>query len=258
MRSGFSRLLVVALVGLLLCLGSCSRVATEPVERKILLLGIDGIEWDILGPMLEEGRLPNFARIMQEGTWGELQSLEFLESPMIWTSIATGKVSEKHGITGFTTKPGSAREGAILTSNFRNVRTVWDIVGETGRDVGVVLWLVTWPPEPVNGYLVSDYLGYNWNRPGRTTEDMTYPASLADELEGFLVRAGDVSDARAAEFLRGGVPPDEDLAAKLWSLRTCIAVDEIARSVGLYLAEEKPVDFYDGTLTFLPLTRKWP
>ncbi len=238
------QVLFVMIAAFATAVGSCSRVEPPPLDRKVVVLGIDGLEWDIMGPMLESGRLPNFAKLIHEGSWGELKSLEFLESPMIWTSIATGKLPEKHGITGFTTKRGAAREGALLTSNFRTARTIWDILGERGKTVGVLLWLVTWPPEPVNGYLVSDYFHYGWDRPGHFGEQRSYPAELDATLASLLRTADDVPDERAAEFLRGEIPTGGEFDVQVRSLKSAIASDETARSVGLRMAEESPVDFY--------------
>lgn len=221
---------------------SCAEVETEPVERKMLLLGIDGLEWDIMGPMMEAGRLPNLSRLVSEGAWGELRSLEFLESPMIWTSISTGKVPEKHGITGFTTKAGARREGIVLTADFREARTIWDILGEAGRSVGVVMWLVTWPAEPVNGYLVSDYIKYDWRTSGRGQEATTYPPELAADIESMVVRSEDVTDARAAEFMTEDATTESALEARVKALKNCVSVDETARTIGLSMALSRPTD----------------
>jgi predicted AlkP superfamily phosphohydrolase/phosphomutase len=234
----------IALLGGLLCLGSCAKKESLPLERKVMVIGIDGLEWDIMGPMIKAGRLPHFAKLVGEGAWGEIQSLEQLESPMIWTSIATGKLPEKHGITGFTTKPGAAVEGAVLTSNYRRAKTVWQILGEEGRTVGVVGWLVTWPAEPVNGYLVTDYFSYHWDKAKGGTEGMTFPPELAGELASLRVQADDVSDEQAARFVTGDVKGNDKLAGKLETLKTCIATDETARAVGLSLAKSRPVDFF--------------
>jgi len=247
-RRGRPRIGAVALLasGLLLMGPACSRVerGAEPVRRRVVILGIDGLEWDIMGPLLESGRLPNFARLIHEGAWGELQSLEFLESPMIWTSIATGKSPDKHGITGFTTKEGAARAGAILTANFRTARTLWDILGERGFRVGVIGWLVTWPAEPVNGYLVTDRFGYGWDRESGSAQGITFPAELIDEIGGLRVRPEDVPDREVAPFLRGGVPTAEGLQTRVQFLRRLVATDETALAASRYLSAELPTDLF--------------
>jgi predicted AlkP superfamily phosphohydrolase/phosphomutase len=225
---------------------SCARVDTEagPIDRRVVILGIDGLEWDVMGPLLESGRLPNFARLINEGAWGELRSLKFLESPMIWTSIATGKLPGKHGVTGFTTKQGAAREGAILTADYRTARTLWDILGERDWSVGVVGWLVTWPAEPVNGYLVSDRFGYGWDVGAGSAEGITYPPELLDEIGGLRVRTEDVSDAAASRFVRGDVPAEGQLRERFLGLKRLLGIDETFMAVDRHLEAARPTDFY--------------
>jgi predicted AlkP superfamily phosphohydrolase/phosphomutase len=239
-------LALLLLVGGLAAFTSCARVETEggALDRRVVILGIDGLEWDIMGPMLEGGRLPNFARLVNEGAWGELRSLKFLESPMIWTSIATGKSPGKHGVTGFTTKEGAGHVGAILTSDFRTARTLWDILGEKEWSVGVIGWLVTWPAEPVNGYLVTDRFSYGWETGQRSAEGITFPPDLIDEIGGLRVRPEDVSDEDVAGLIRGDVPTTGELAERVQSLRRLIATDETYLAVDRQLTAERPTDFY--------------
>jgi len=210
-----------------------------------MLIGIDGMEWDIMGPLLEEGRLPTFARVMSEGTWGELRSLDILESPVIWTSIATGKLPEKHGIMGFAKKSPAGGQPVPVTSNVRLVEAVWDILGDAGWSVGIVGWLATWPATPVNGYLVTDYFNYGW-APEQGGEEgrLTFPPALAADIEGLRVLGEEVSDERASALINGAVPEEETLRKRFDSLKTCIATDETSRSVALHMADQMPVDFY--------------
>ncbi len=78
-------------------------------------------------------------------------------SPVVWTSVATGKVPEKHGITVFVRFPnGDTGKPGPVTSTMRNGKALWNIVGPRGYDVAVVGWFVTWPVEEVNGRMVSD------------------------------------------------------------------------------------------------------
>ena len=99
MRTARTILSIAVIAGLAaggFCLSSCSRGTRGPVDRKVMIIGVDGLEWDVMGPLIETGKLPTFARLMDEGAWGEIRSLDILESPVIWTSIATGKLPEKH------------------------------------------------------------------------------------------------------------------------------------------------------------------
>jgi hypothetical protein len=127
---------LVAVVFLALALVGCG--GRGRVERRLLVVGIDGAEWSVVTPLLERGKLPNLSRLIESGAACGLRSLEPKQkSPVIWTTIATGKYPDKHGISDYIDASG----GRILTSNVRTARTFWDILGEDGRKVTVIGWL---------------------------------------------------------------------------------------------------------------------
>jgi predicted AlkP superfamily phosphohydrolase/phosphomutase len=121
-----------------------------PVSR-VLIVGVDGCDWGKLEPLVADGHLPTFKRLMESGCYGPLLSIEPLISPKIWTSIATGKVAAKHGIYDFVND-----EGVPVNATMREAAPIWSIVSGYGAPVGVVGWYVTWPADEVNGFLISD------------------------------------------------------------------------------------------------------
>jgi len=123
---------------------------------RVLLVGIDGASPRIARPLLAAGRLPNLARIADEGVWGPLQSQLPLASPRIWNTIATGKTPEKHGIRSFVRRDGDHLE--LLLSSDRRTHALWNIVSDAGLRVGVVNFWNTYPPERIDGVMVSDHL----------------------------------------------------------------------------------------------------
>ena len=78
------------------------------LARKVLLVGWDAADWQIIHPLIDAGRMPNLARFIEDGAMGNLASLRPILSPMLWTSVATGKrptstastVSPSRGPTG--------------------------------------------------------------------------------------------------------------------------------------------------------------
>ena len=118
---------------------------------RVAVIGVDGCDWEKLEPLVAEGRLPTFQRLMSDGCYGPLESLEELISPRIWTTIATGKSAEKHGIHDFVNA-----DGVPVNSTMRRAAPVWDIVSAHGASVGVIGWYVTWPVDRVNGFVISD------------------------------------------------------------------------------------------------------
>ena len=137
---------VLAVTGLVLafvtCLGGRAvgirthRGPTEP-RLKLLLIGIDGATWGIIEPMIARGELPNIARVVDEGSAGTLWSINPMYSPRLFTTIATGRTADEHGVQG----PSDTTSDAVL------VRRVWDILWQQrGWDYGLLEWYVTSPP----------------------------------------------------------------------------------------------------------------
>ena len=225
---------------------------------RILVVGIDSADWDIIGPLMEEGKLPNLAALVESGVSCDLHSLEPKQkSPTIWATIATGKLPEKHGITDFL----DPHTKSPLTSNVRTARTFWDIIGERDMTVTVVGWLVSWPAEAVNGYMVTDYFRYS-PRPDRPLpEHLTYPEDLRDEVEPLRVASEDVTEEDLDRFidLDAAMTADEaqrlpveqmfaemrgisELEHRANTLRGILAGDRTFLSVTRHLMQHRPTD----------------
>jgi len=123
---------------------------------RVLLVGIDGASPRVVDALLKSGRLPNLARIAEAGVHGPLRSSFPLLSPRVWTTIATGKEPEQHGIHSWVRPIGKDRT-RLYYSYDRKAHALWNIVSNSGRSVGVINWLVTYPPEIVRGVMVSDH-----------------------------------------------------------------------------------------------------
>ncbi|MFH1502985.1 MAG: alkaline phosphatase family protein [Candidatus Eisenbacteria bacterium] len=135
---------------------------------RVVLVGVDGCDWEQLEPLVRAGRLPTFERLMSDGCYGPLLSLEELVSPRIWTTIATGKNPEKHGIHGFVNA-----EGVPVNSTMRTASPLWNIVSAHGVTVGVTGWYVTWPVDDVNGFLISDRVHSLLRGPAQILQSIT-------------------------------------------------------------------------------------
>ncbi|WP_295885989.1 alkaline phosphatase family protein, partial [uncultured Thiohalocapsa sp.] len=69
---------------------------------KTLLIGWDAADWKVISPLIDAGEMPNLKHLVENGVMGNLATLYPVLSPMLWTSIATGKRAHKHGIHGFS------------------------------------------------------------------------------------------------------------------------------------------------------------
>jgi hypothetical protein len=125
----------------------------EDAKRpKLVVLGLDGLTWRVLDPLLAAGRLPHFRKLVEAGVAGELLSEKPMLSPVVWTTIAAGRRHGEHGIHDFFDA-----EGRLVNSTQVKARRIWDIAGaEAGATVGVSGWFVSWPVDPVPGFMLSD------------------------------------------------------------------------------------------------------
>jgi arylsulfatase A-like enzyme len=140
-------------------------------QTRVMLIGLDGATWDLIDALIKQGKLPNLARLVGEGTRARLTSTSVmqLKSPLIWTTIATGKRWQEHGIEGFDV------DGRPVASNMRRTKALWNILSEHGRTVGTIAYLVTWPTEQVNGFMISERAYYEGDLQGAT-----YPEHVLD------------------------------------------------------------------------------
>jgi predicted AlkP superfamily phosphohydrolase/phosphomutase len=123
-------------------------------SRKIAVIGWDAATFDVILPLLEVGALPNLGRLMERGTWGTLTSTLHPLSPTAWASFMTGMNPGKHAVFDFV---GLSQEGGFEILNGGTVKgeTLWKRLSRAERRVAVVNVPMTYPPEAVNGFLVS-------------------------------------------------------------------------------------------------------
>ena len=112
---------------------SCSRRRSE--APRVLLIGVDGADMGIIDRLIGEGKLPTFARLKREGAYGRLRSIEPLLSPIVWTTIATGRKPQDHGVFDFI-EIGSDGQPTPITSLRRKVPALWNIAGQFGWSSG--------------------------------------------------------------------------------------------------------------------------
>lgn len=114
---------------------------------RVLVLGFPGLSWSVAEDLIEKGEMPNLSNLRRRGSWGEVQSVKPLLPPVVWTSIATGKGWEEHGVMSFTATAADVQ-----------VKRIWDIYADRGWKIGVFGWPVTWPPHVVNGFMVPSII----------------------------------------------------------------------------------------------------
>lgn len=146
---------------------------------RTLVIGLDGATFDILRPLLEAGIMPNLKQLMSTGASGTLDSVLPTNSAAAWSSFATGKLPSRHGIYEFRIRSeGSLVPNAIVNSTHLRDETIWQIAGRHHANSGIIAVPMTYPPRPLNGFMVTGLLTPS------TAPVFTYPEELSDELRG--------------------------------------------------------------------------
>jgi len=145
-------------------------------KGKVWVIGLDGATFELIRPWAQAGELPTFARLMRDGAHGVLRS-PIPQSPPAWASFMTGCNPGKHGIYDWVQPRPGSYEVDLTCGAMCRCPTLWHILSERGRTVGVVNVPMTYPPEEVNGFLISGF-----DTPYGSTE-FTYPRDLYEELQ---------------------------------------------------------------------------
>jgi predicted AlkP superfamily phosphohydrolase/phosphomutase len=147
---------------------------------RTVIFGVDGLTFRILHPLMERGDLPNFRRLAQEGCEAILESKYPPLTPPAWMSLSTGLKPARHGVYDFweyeeQQEQGSARRARVQTRR-KGGKAIWNILSEYSKQVLVINVPSTYPPETVNGIMVSGYMTPS------SEVDFVYPASFKEEL----------------------------------------------------------------------------
>jgi predicted AlkP superfamily phosphohydrolase/phosphomutase len=119
------------------------------------VIGLDGATWDIIDPLIEQGKLPFFKKLKETGAWSRLRTFAPTLSAVVWTSIATGKNMLKHGIIDWVFV-NKEKIQVPYSSSEKRVPSIWEMMDEKGRRSVVLGWFVTDPPDAVKGVMVAD------------------------------------------------------------------------------------------------------
>lgn len=189
------------------------------------MVGLDGATFDLIKPWVKEGSLPNLARIMEQGSYGNLMSVIPPLTTPAWASFITGKNPGKHGVFDFAERIDGSYDIRWVTSLSRRGRSLWKIISSHGGEIGVINIPNNYPLEDVNGFMVA------W-MDAPDSKNFTYPPKLADQIKDeigdYIITILDWKE-------------NEDLSRFRENLHRMI---ENRTKTILYLMENKPWDFF--------------
>ncbi len=192
-------------------LGCRGSSIARDLGTRLVVIGIDSADWKVIEELAAQGKMKNLMALRRRGVWGPNETLENIPlSPVIWTTMATGKTADQHGIAWFMVDRPDGTRVPVRSYN-RKVEALWNILGENGRKATVVGWWATYPAEDVgDGVIVSDALGFHgFGATARGGDDAkkTYPASLYARLAPLVPREEQISADFVRRFLH--ISPEE-------------------------------------------------
>jgi predicted AlkP superfamily phosphohydrolase/phosphomutase len=148
----------------------------KPLAQRLLIIGLDGATFDVLNPMMAAGRMPTLKRFIEEGAAGVLHSTKPPITPAAWTTFMTGKGPGRHGIVDFEKYHVHTHELTFNSTYEIREKTLWELLSDKGLRVGSINVPMTYPPEEVNGFMISGF------ETPSTDVDFTFPRELREDL----------------------------------------------------------------------------
>ncbi|HEY6986854.1 MAG TPA: alkaline phosphatase family protein, partial [Bryobacteraceae bacterium] len=221
-------------------------MVAETIKRKVLLIGWDAADWQHITPLLEEGLMPTLDGLINRGVMGNLATLQPILSPMLWNSIATGKLADKHGIHGFI-EPDPINGGARpYTSTSRKCKALWNILTQSELRSNVIGWWASHPAEPINGTVISHAFSgarfdpeKGWSVPAGAV----HPAEKGPWLGRFRVFPNELTQEHILPFIPDAAKIDQLKDKALGTFAKILTDAASIHAVATALMETEPWDF---------------
>jgi predicted AlkP superfamily phosphohydrolase/phosphomutase/tetratricopeptide (TPR) repeat protein len=222
-------------------------------KRKVLLIGWDAADWKVINPLMDSGQMPTLQRLVENGVIGNIATLDPPLSPMLWTSIATGKRADKHGILGFVepnTDLGGVRN---ITSTSRTTRAIWNILHHEGYNVNVVGWWPSHPAEPINGVMVSNFFqkaNREPSKPWPVPSGAISPKEYLEKLRILRIHPFEITQQHLLPFIPDAAKIDQEKDKRLNGIAKILAENATIQAVTTWLMQNTDWDFmgvyFDG------------
>src|SRR3954468_490963 len=122
---------------------------------KVLLIGWEAAEWNIIAPLVEAGELPHLNRLIDQGVTARLAAFDPPLRPIAWTSLVTGKRPQDHGILGIEEPAENGVDVRPFSPASRRCKAIWNILSDSNLKCHVIGWPATYPAEKLNGMMLS-------------------------------------------------------------------------------------------------------
>lgn len=194
-------------------LGRRELAALARPKGRLVVLGLDALDWALVDELVARGVMPHTAALMRRGVQAVLEVPRPLISPVVWTTIGTGVPPAVHGVLDFLEPDPAGGPPRPVTSASRKATAIWEMIAAAGRSTAVIGWWATFPAQaPPGGTIYSDrlteqLLGLSAEVPG-----MVDPPEALQRAKENLLRATDVTPAMLTPFVSVSA---EELSAAL-------------------------------------------
>ncbi len=168
---------------------------------RLVILGLDALDWALVDELVARGAMPSLGRLIRDGAHAVLEVPPPLISPLVWTTIGTGRPPEEHGVLDFLeSDPGGGAPHPVSAAS-RRVPAIWEMVSAAGRSTAVVGWWATFPAQaPIRGAVYSDRLTEQLLGLSAAVPGLADPPPAEAVARQLAVKAADVTPAMLAPF----------------------------------------------------------
>ncbi|MEM8557189.1 MAG: alkaline phosphatase family protein [Bacteroidota bacterium] len=219
--------------------------ALRRIAKKVLLIGWDAADWKVITPLLDAGKMPALERLINRGVMGNLATLDPPFSPMLWTSVATGKTADQHGILGFVEPTPDGRAIRPVMGASRTCKALWNILHQNGLRSNVVGWWPSHPAEPINGAMVSNFYQRATQRIDQAQvlpKGTVHPPELAEVFTQLRIHPEELTAAHLLPFVPKAAEIDPEEDRRLTTLSRIIADAASIQAAATYLLEHTEWD----------------
>lgn len=173
-------------------------------KSKVLLLGWDAADWKVIGPLLAKGQMPALKKLIDKGVYGNMATMNPPYSPMLWSTVATGKSADKHGVLGFLEIAPDLKGIRPVTVNSRKSRALWNIFHNQGMKSNLIGWWPSFPAEPIHGVVVTDKfqkVNINPNIKSPIADGTIHPKERTKDFFDLRLHPSEITEAHILPFI---------------------------------------------------------
>lgn len=215
-------------------------------QNKVLLIGWDAADWKIIWPLIAKGEMPALKKLIGKGVYGNMSTMNPPYSPMLWSSVATGKTPDKHGVLGFIELMPSMKGIRPVTTNSRKAKAIWNILHHKGYKSNLVGWWPSFPAEPINGVVVSDKfqkVNKDPNKKSPIVKGTIHPEALTKELIDLRMFPREVTEAHILPCIPKAIQIDQEKDNGLASFAKILAENTSVHAAATNLLRTTEWDF---------------